>query len=280
MQHTTSAQPLPTKAVLSLEDLNRLVDPFYAALVKLPLKVWTEASRYGCDLRFRGGDGPSNSYYIHAGGARRTITLRVSDHGSYDVVVGMTVQDAKREIASFLNRAKRMKPYDEKAEKQQRKTDWKREAEDALTMGDAIDKTENLIQCRLEDCEVDSDEAKNLRKITQQEIQDMMEVLDENKREAGFPTFNEMLGAYEHVSCLLGQKHLMEQRASYGNDEASASIDQLDWTERYYQKKFPGNARDWQNEYAPDEEIGWLLDEVLGSVEDDDGGANHEVREG
>jgi hypothetical protein len=264
---TQTAAP-QAETIQNLDALNQFVDPLLADLNKLPLKVWIEYSRYGSDPRFLSG-GKSNSYYIHVRGGRKSITLRVSDHGLSDVVVGMAVPDVKRKIASLINRAKRMKPYDAKSEKRQRETKWKREANHAFTGGDAdvLAKVKDFIVNR--DRSDDAEQERKLEKIADEDIQAVINVLNEFKREAGLPTFDQMLGAYAHVEMLRSLEYLMGERTAYGNDEAGAWPEQLEWTRHYYEERFPEARWEWQNKHAPDDAIGWLLDEVMESIEDD-----------
>jgi hypothetical protein len=255
-----------TTTIDTMDALSAKVQHITAALTALGLQTWIEQSRAGTHPKYFSIHGVSQSYYIHARGAKGDVTLRVSDH---DNPQGMgstacaTVGDIEAEvdatIAKFLADAKKLKRYSARAHKAALIADWQSEADEALSSVDVVWQVRCAIESRYDDDETDS---AILDSITDEAITGVAEVLDA-ECDATTPTYAQIFGAYQHIRYMQMNEHLDRDRAWSGNDRAAEALGQLDWAKKYYDRRFP-HFFEWGNsESAGYEWANTLLNEII-----------------
>ena len=130
--------------------------------------------------------------------------------------------------------------------------DWRAAAEDALlARRDTVTKVRDALWSRMEaiedpdDGEVTADE---LDAITEQDIREVMHVLDQERLQDDLPTFDQVVGAYQHIESL----------RNYEDRE------QREWTQGHYHSLFPTYEWNWSvPQSVMWDEIVFLADAVI-----------------
>jgi hypothetical protein len=145
-----------------------------------------------------------------------------------------------------------------------------------LKNGDAVRKVQDAIDSRLGNTDNEA-EQNVLSAITRDVIREVTGLIDSQRREEGFPTFGQVVGAYEHVESLrVAEYQLARQSERHPDAKKALRIEkasyttgrELEWAKSYFAVRFPLYPRQWaQQEYGPDYEIAFLLDAILEDVE-------------